>query len=649
MCGFAGVLVPGGLGRDAGDGVRAMTERLAHRGPDDAGIWLDHEAGIALAHRRLAVLDLSPAGAQPMRSPSGRYVIAFNGEIYNHNELREELAERAIAWRGRSDTETLLATIERWGVRPALERCIGMFAFALWDRAERCLTLGRDRLGEKPCYYGWTRGRLAFASELKALRALPGYDAPLDRDVLALYLRYGYVPAPWSIHRGVAKLPAGCLVRWGPATVPGAMPEPEPYWSLRDVAQRGLEHPFSGDDRAAVDELERLLQRSIALQSVADVPLGAFLSGGVDSSAVVALMQAQASRPVRTFTIGFAEGAYDESAHARSVARHLGTDHTELTVTPDEALAALTRIPAVYDEPYGDASAIPTLLLAALARRHVTVSLSGDGGDELFAGYGRYHRVDAVWSRVQRAPPALRSVAATALAAVPARLLGTLLARARPNGFAHLLPQRVRSLQVALRAGSVLEPYREVMSVWSDPASLLEGDVREPPSALTDPGLRLGAGRPIDAMAYADGITYLPDDVLVKVDRAAMAVSLETRVPLLDHRLVAFAWSLPPEMKTRDGVWKWVLRRVLDRYVPAQLIERPKMGFGVPMDRWLRGPLRGWAEELLSAERLRSDGYLRPAPVRAAWEAHCAGRADWQHRLWPLLALQVWLDQERGR
>jgi asparagine synthase (glutamine-hydrolysing) len=648
MCGFAGFLAPNGLDRDAHAIARAMADRLAHRGPDDAGTWLDHEAGIALAHRRLSIVDLSPAGAQPMRSAGGRYVIVFNGEIYDHLALREALGDAGGPWRGHSDTETLLAAIERWGVREALERCVGMFAFALWDTLDRRLVLARDRLGEKPCYYGWSRGALAFGSELKALRALPGYDATPDPEVLALYLRYGYVPAPHAIHRGVVKLPPGCIVQWPRGSTVGTMPEPEPYWTLREVAEAGIADPFGGDEGAAVDELERLLHQSIALQRVADVPLGAFLSGGIDSSTVVALMQAQASSPVRTFTMGFAEDGYDESAHARAVARHLGTDHTELTVTPEEGMAALTRIPGIYDEPYGDASAIPTMLLAALARRDVTVSLSGDGGDELFAGYGRYHRVEQVWRQIRRVPPPLRLAAAAALRMVPARELGAALGRVRPGGLAHLLPQRVRSLQIALRAESVLEPYREVMSLWTDPADLLEGDVREPPSALTDPAMRLGAGHSIDEMAYADGVSYLPDDVLVKVDRAAMAVSLETRVPLLDHRVVAFAWSLPQSLKTRNGTSKWVLRRVLDRYVPAELIERPKMGFGVPMDRWLRGPLREWAEDLLSPERLRSDGYLRPEPVRAAWEAHLAGTADWQYHLWPVLALQAWLDEERG-
>ncbi len=642
MCGFAGFLSAAGLDRGSGAVAQRMADRVAHRGPDDSGVWLDPEGGLALAHRRLSIIDLSPAGAQPMRSASGRYVIAFNGEIYDHLALRREVGSHD--WRGHSDTETLLAAIERWGVPSALRRCAGMFAFALWDVAERTLTLARDRLGEKPCYYAWFANALVFGSELKALRAHPGFTGEVDRGVLALYLRHGYVPSPYAIYRGVAKLPPGTILTSKPGA--GGVAEPEPYWSLREVAERGLAEPWSGDATEATDELERLLGKAISGQRVADVPLGAFLSGGIDSSVVVALMQAQSAERVRTFTMGFTASVYDESEDARAVARHLGTEHTELLVTPDDALEALQRIPAVYDEPFGDASAIPTMLLAQLARQHVTVSLSGDGGDELFAGYGRYHRVERVWRRVERLPRGLRGAAAALLGMVPAEALGRVLARLRPGGLAHLTPQRLRALRATLRADGVMTPYREVMSLWAEPTSMLEGRVREPPSVLTEPRLQLGHGGAIDRMAYADAVSYLPDDVLVKVDRAAMAVSLETRVPMLDHDVVSFAWSLPQDMKSRGGRWKWLLRQLLARHVPDDLVDRPKMGFGVPMDGWLRGPLREWGEDLLAAERLAAEGYLRPAPIRKVWEAHQSGSADWQYHLWPVLAFQAWLRHE---
>jgi len=647
MCGFAGVFDPSGLDRGAEAAARSMGDRLAHRGPDDAGTWLDHEAGIAFAHRRLAIVDLSPAGAQPMHSHSGRYVVAFNGEIYDHLDIRHELAGSGVAWRGRSDTETLLAAIERWGVRAALERSVGMFAFALWDRRDRVLTLARDRIGEKPCYYGWTDGVLLFGSELKALKAHPAWRADIDPAAVASYLRHGYVPAPHSIYRGFAKLTPGTLLSIPATARPSSPLEPEPYWTLRAVAEAGIARPFAGSDDEAVDELERLLARAVSLQRVSDVPLGAFLSGGIDSSTVVALMQAAATERVRTFTIGFDEAGYDESGHAEGVARHLGTDHTAMTVTPDEALTSLHRMAGVFDEPFGDASAIPTMLLAAMTRRHVTVSLSGDGGDELFAGYGRYHRVQRVWGRVERFPLALRRAAAGALGVVPAHVVGRVLARVRPGPFAHLWPERIHGLRAALTARDVMAPYREVVSVWQRPRELMVASVDEAPSVLTDGAQQLGTGAAIDRMAYADGVTYLPDDVLVKVDRAAMAVSLETRVPLLDHRVVAFAWSLPLALKVRNGSSKWPLRKVLDRYVPSALIDRPKMGFGVPMDRWLRGPLREWGEELLSPDRLAREGLLRPEPLRAAWDAHQRGPGDWQHHLWPVLAFQAWLDHER--
>ncbi|MDI6748790.1 MAG: asparagine synthase (glutamine-hydrolyzing) [Rhodocyclaceae bacterium] len=647
--------------------MRRMANTLIHRGPDDVGVWVDADAGIALGHRRLAILDLSPAGHQPMVSTSGRYVIAFNGEIYNHLELRKALSKlgaggTAPAWRGHSDTETLLAAFEAWGIEKTLTRCVGMFALALWDRETRTLTLARDRIGEKPLYYGWVRGALVFGSELKALRAYPGFDNVIERRALALFMRHNYVPAPWSIFENIWKLPPGCYVQFAAAELtPGASPsgrgEVKPYWSLREVAEAGLPDPFTGSEAEAVVELERLLLQSIAGQMVADVPLGAFLSGGIDSSTVVALMQAQSSRPVKTFTIGFHEGEYNEAEHAKAVARHLGTDHTELYVTPDEAMAVIPKLPALYDEPFADSSQIPTFLVAQLARRHVTVSLSGDGGDELFGGYNRYFWTRSIWRRLTQIPMGLRRALAKMLVALPAARWNAFFAATRP-----LLPQRYRvslagdkmhKLAELVTLDSPQAVYRYLVSHWKHPAQELVQGATEPPTVLqtTDGWPKalhtdsMGEGLE-ELMMFLDQLTYLPDDILVKVDRAAMGVSLETRVPLLDHRVVEFAWRLPLRFKIRDGQGKWLLRQVLYRYVPKELIERPKMGFGVPLDQWLRGPLREWAEDLLSEERLKREGFLHPAPVRHKWQEHLSGRRNWAYYLWDVLMWEAWLESQ---
>jgi asparagine synthase (glutamine-hydrolysing) len=619
-----------------------MADRLTHRGPDDEGTWLDGAAGVALGHRRLSILELSPSGAQPMASASGRSVLAFNGEIYNHDELRRRLDGPGRRWRGRSDTEVLIEALEAWGVAATLEACVGMFAFAWWDRERRELTLARDRLGEKPCHYGWHGGTLVFGSELKALRAHPAYRQATDPQALAAYLRHGYVPAPRSIDLGTSKLPPGTYCTVSSAAVPGRVLEPVAYWSLREVAAAGLADPFRGSEAEAVDQLDGLIRDAVALQRVADVPLGAFLSGGVDSSTVVAAMQAAGGAPTRTFAIGFTEAAYDESGFARSVAAHLGTQHTELRVTPAEAQAVIPDLPRLYDEPFGDASAVPTFLVAQLARRHVTVALSGDGGDELFFGYARYRATADVRARAQRLPAPLRAAAAAAAGALPAGAIAAVLARARVGAFPHLFPDRVDGLRAALTGASVLPAYRAHMSRWKRPEALLAHATREAPSLLTDEAALLAGGDAYQRMAFVDAGTYLPDDVLAKVDRAAMAVSLETRVPLLDHRIVAFAWSLPTALKVGPGGGKQVLRGVLDRYVPRSLIERPKMGFGVPIDVWLRGPLRPWADDLLDPAALRAGGLFRPEVVQARWRAHLSGRADWQHQLWPLLCYLDW-------
>lgn len=639
MCGIAGFFGPTSLTRDAPSTARAMGDRLQHRGPDSRAEWLDAQAGIALAFRRLAIIDLSPAGDQPMTSADGRWVITFNGEIYNHLVLRRQLAAEGLApaWRGHSDTETLLAAVAAWGLEAALRRAVGMFALALWDRQERALTLARDRLGEKPLYYGVQSGVLLFGSELKALQAHPNYRASIDRGALALLLRVGYVPSPWSIHEGIRKLPPGTLLRMArPADADAA---PVAYWSVQEAAHAGARDPLTLEDDEAVDMLDQLLRQSIEGQRMADVPLGAFLSGGIDSSTTVAVMQALSSAPVRTFTIGLPDASLDESAEARAIARHLGTDHTELTVTAEEALRVIPRLPTMYCEPFADASQIPTYLVSQLARRHVTVALSGDAGDELFGGYDRYR-----WAqKVAAVPLGLRRAGSAALGALPAEAWSALLAPVAP-----LLPHelrigdradRLRKLRAVLGARSNDDVYRQMISFWPDAghpalgAAPLASAFSEAPPALANFEAR---------MMLLDLRTYLPDDILVKVDRAAMAASLETRVPLLDHRIVEFALRLPLHQKMRHGRSKWVLRRLLDRYVPRALVDRPKKGFGIPIHEWLRGPLRAWAEDLLSEERLRRAGFIDPAPVRALWRQHLEGRGDWGYRLWPVLMFEAW-------
>ena len=647
MCGFVGYLScdsPCDV-----EGLVRMGNAIAHRGPDDSGEWNDAGAGFGLAHRRLSVVDLSPAGHQPMISANGRYVIGFNGEIYNHLQLREDLHKKCgvIAWRGHSDTETLLAGFDSWGIEPTVKRTIGMFAFAVWDRQERILTLGRDRLGEKPLYYGWQNNTFLFGSELKALRAHPAFRAEIDRNALGLFMRHSYIPAPYSIYQGINKLLPGSLLT---VSLQNRSNQPHRYWDLREVVADGLAQQFPGTLSEAVEHLDMLLRDAVSQQMVADVPLGAFLSGGVDSSTIVALMQAQSNRPVRTFTIGFREEQYNEAVYAKAVARHLGTDHTELYVSPKQALEVIPDLPRLYCEPFSDPSQIPTFLVSHLARQHVTVSLSGDAGDELFGGYNRYVLGQRLWGKLSLLPKSLRRAIARLIRGVPPDNWDRLLSPTQkllPLGLGQAnIGDKLHKGAGVMSAQTPEELYHLLVSHWAQPSELVI-KATEPLTVLTQCDLQPQTDHFVHRMMALDMLSYLSDDILCKVDRAAMGVSLETRVPLLDHRVIEFSWRLPLEFKLRAGVGKWALRKVLYKYVPKQLIERPKRGFGIPLDIWLRGPLRQWGEELLSESRFKREGYLNPAPIRQKWEEHLSGKRNWQYLLWDVLMFQAWLENER--
>lgn len=646
MCGIAGFWDSSiQFGADKLQAIaQQMSDTLRHRGPDDRGVWVDETVGIALGHRRLAIVDLSPEGHQPMVSADGRYIIAFNGEIYNFLELRRELTHLGHKFRGHSDTEIMLASFSQWGVHRAIELFNGMFAFVLWDRQDRVLHLGRDRLGEKPLYYTWMNQTFVFGSELKALKAYPNLPTEINRDALTLFLRHNYIPAPYSIYQGIYKLPPGSLLTWNGKDV---HPVPISYWSVKEIAQLGVAEPFTGSTSEAVTKLEALLRDAVGLRMVADVPLGAFLSGGIDSSTVVALMQAQSSQPVKTFTIGFYEDAYNEALHAKAVAKHLATDHTELYLTPTETIAVIPKLPILYDEPFSDSSQVPTFLISQLAKGQVTVSLSGDGGDELFAGYQRYFLSRKIWQQIGWMPPFLRQTAASALNSLSPQAWDRVL-----TSFTTLLPPKLKQAATGDKLYKIAEVlavpdaeamYRRLVSHWKEPETLVLGG-SEPPTALSDRQSWARLPNFTQRMMYFDAIAYLPDDILVKVDRASMGVSLEARVPLLDPRVVEFAWRIPLSMKIRNGQGKWLLRQVLYKYVPKNLVERPKMGFGVPIDRWLRGSLRDWAEALLNTKRLQKEGFFNPQPIRQKWEEHLAGSRNWQYYLWDVLMFQAWLD-----
>lgn len=647
MCGIAGFFGNIGASGSETDVLRQMVRLLERRGPDDEGVWTDPEAGIALGQRRLAIVDLSPAGHQPMFSACGRFSFVFNGEIYNHEKIRSELdAEKTHPWRGHSDTEVLLEAIARWGVARALSRSVGMFALALWDRQERTLTLARDRLGEKPLYYGSIGKSIAFASELKAFRAHPNWKPEVDVDAVAVLMRHGYVPAPYSIYKKIHKVKPG---QFAVFTDPMVAPRVETYWSAKQAAENGFSHPFQGDRNDAVVSLEGLLREAIKGQMMADVPIGAFLSGGIDSATVVALMQSMSSRRVQTFTIGFHEAGYNEAEQAGAIARHLGTDHTELYVSERDALEVIPKLPEVYCEPFSDSSQIPTYLVSRLARRKVTVSLSGDGGDELFSGYDRYGLADIFWNKLARIPRPLRRAAArlatTQSPQLYDRLAGPILQFLPKTRRYQNIGDKIHKAASVVGLRTADEVYQYLCSQWRDPLSIVRG-AQEPPTMLTGLEALPPRSSNVERMMYIDLLSYLPDDVLVKVDRAAMAVSLETRVPMLDHRVVEFALSLPIAIHRSDRISKWPLRQVLYKHVPAHLVDRPKMGFGVPIDSWLRGPLRDWAEDLLSTAKLGS-GPFDPAPIRSAWQEHLSGRVNNQYLLWNVLMFQSWQDAQK--
>ena len=641
MCGIVGYWSLNGASEAVG---KSMADRIRHRGPDDAGVWLSPDRDLVLAHRRLAIIDLSSSGHQPMLSACGRFTLVYNGEIYNHLSIRKELSDVGAQpeWRGHSDTETLLVAVCQWGLRETLQRLNGMFAFALWDNKERKLFLARDRMGEKPLYYGYCGNSFVFGSELKSFKAHPDWDGEINRDALASYLRHSYVPTPHSIYRKINKLPAAHFLEIADAG--RTISEPVCYWDLASVVERA-QPDRQGTSQEYIEELDALMRESIGMRMMSDVPLGAFLSGGIDSTSIVALMQAQSSRPVKTFSIGFNEAAYNEATYAKSVARFLGTDHTELYVSSEEAMDVIPQLPSIWDEPFSDASQIPTYLVSRLAREQVTVSLSGDGGDELFCGYNRYNQGYRAWKLLKGLPLPVRQALSSSLLAISGRPTERMM-RLLPKRFQiEHLADRLPKLADVIREATGESYYRNLVSHSKNPEALVVGSSEAETMFTNNAGFPAFADMR-EKMMYIDSLTYLPDDILAKVDRASMAVSLESRVPFLDHRLVEFSWKLPMSLKYQEGKGKWILREVLYKYVPKDMMERPKMGFGVPIEHWLQGPLRDWAESLLSEERLAREGYLNPEPIRRMWQENQSGKRRWHYHLWDVLMFQAWLENE---
>jgi len=646
MCGIAGFIDTSKSSNDEflKSTVENICRCLISRGPDDYGSWTLPKEGIALGHRRLSIIDLSPNGAQPMSSASGNTIIVLNGEIYNFNELRETFCGSGIKFRGSSDTEVLLELIERDGIESALNQSVGMFAFAVYDKKTRTITLAKDRLGEKPLYYGWAKNTFVFGSTPRAIIQHPDFCDRLDRNALSLYFQTNYIPTPFCIHEGVKKLPAGTFLPFQCNDVkPGTNLAPRAYWKLLDVAEKGQAHPSAETDSETIDQVEFLLKRSVLSQMVSDVPLGAFLSGGIDSSLVVALMQSQSDRPIKTFTIGFDEIAYDESQFADPVAKHLGTDHTTLIVSEKDAIEAIPKMPEYYDEPFADSSMVPTSLVASLARKHVTVALSGDGGDEVFCGYNRQVRLIEMHRRLSGYPARLRKIAGKLIKKVPTRTYDSWLRRKKSG----LLGDQVIKMASLMQLETLEERYLALTEFWEDPEKLVLNS-KLPSTLLTDSGTWPNDLPPLMQLLWIEAMTSLPDDMLVKVDRAGMGVSLESRMPLLDHRVIDYAWSLDDKFRIRNGESKWVLRQVLYRYVPRNLIDRPKSGFGMPIDVWLRGPLRDWAESLLDPSVIKGQGILNPDLVTKAWNEHLTGQEKWQGKLWGVLMFQAWLNFDKS-
>ena len=651
MCGITGIFGQGSKTL-LSDHVKRMTQSLSHRGPDDSGFWVNENNTLALGHRRLSILDLSKAGHQPMESSCGRFVLSFNGEIYNHLDIRKELDAVSIHhWKGSSDTETIVEGISNWGIAGTLERMVGMFALAVWDKSEERLYLTRDRVGEKPLYFGWSNGIFIFGSELKAIKNSPGFNNEIDRDSLCLYLRHCYVPSPRSIYKDIYKLKPGYILDLSLKDTSSA-PENglassklnlRQYWSLKETIEVGKKNLIT-NQQEALTLLEQALSNSIKLQSIADVPLGCFLSGGIDSSLIVSLMQAGSSSPVHSYSIGFNESEYNEAIYAKEVAKHLGTKHTELYVSASDALAVVPKLPALYDEPFADSSQIPTYLVSKMAREHVTVALSGDAGDELFGGYNRHIRAPSLWSLISFFPKSSRPFLSRAIHSFPSSFLNhigkTMPASYKTSFLGHKLhrfAERLDSVQLED------DLYFSLVSEWSNPEKIVL-DSKEPDSILRDNSLWPQLNSFQERMMFLDTMTYLPDDILVKVDRAAMGVSLETRAPFLDHRVVELAARIPIEQKISNGKGKQILRKILFKYVPEDLIERPKQGFGIPLGEWLKGPLKDWSEDLLNKSKLENEGFFNQTLVRARWKEHLEGKRNWEHSLWNVLMFQAWLD-----